>query len=97
MVEKLVEKFNNIPASWLLLYINSTIDIIVNKVMVSNISKSYRPITLHCNAGLQQVEFTANLIGYGRVCYKPKAISNIPSLSRYNRKYRVVFDSKDRN
>ena len=51
-----------------------------------NIRKSPDPITHRCNAGLWRVEYAANLNGYGRVWYDPKAIENIISLSRNNRK-----------
>ena len=85
------EKFSNPPPSWLLLDIKSAVDIIANKYMVPNINRSEITITLHCNAWSRQVEYTANLNGYGRVWYNPKAIANILSLSRATRKYRVVF------
>ena len=49
--------------------------------MVTNIWKLPNPIILHCNTGLRQVEYTANLNGYGRVWYDPKEIVNILSLS----------------
>ena len=65
--------------------------------MVSNIRKLPSPITLYFNAGSRQVEYTANLNGYGRVWYDPKAITNILSLSGATRKYRVVFDSESGN
>ena len=55
------EKFSNLPHRWLILGIESTIDIITNKSMVSNIRKLPSPIILHCNAGSRQVEYTADL------------------------------------
>ena len=88
------DKFSNLHPSCLLLDSKSTIDIIANKAMVSNISKSPSPITLHCNAGSRKLKYTANLNGYGRVWYDPKAIANILSLSHATSKYRVVFDSE---
>ena len=65
--------------------------------MVSKISKSPSPITIHYNAGSRKVEYTANHNGYERVWYNPKAIENIPSLYRATRKYRVVFNSEPGN
>ena len=91
------EKFSNLPPSWLLLNSESTIYIIANKAMVSNIKISSSLITLHCNSGPQQVEYTNELNGYRRVWYDPKAITNILSLYRTTRKYRVVFNSKASN
>ena len=81
----------------MLLNSESTIDIIDNKAMVSNISNSPSPITIHCNAGSRQVEYTAKLNRYGRVWYDPKAITKILSLYHSTRKYRVVFDSEEGN
>ena len=45
--------------------------------MVLNIKRPDIPITLHCNAGPRQVEYNANLNGYMRVWYDPKAIAKI--------------------
>ena len=50
------EKFSNLPPSWLVLDSESTIDIIANKVMVSNIKISSSPINLHYNMASCQVE-----------------------------------------
>ena len=81
----------------MLLDSESTIYIILKKAMVSNIKISERPITLYCNEGSRQVDYTAGLNGYGRVWYDPKAITNIISLSPATSKYRVFFDSEARN
>ena len=91
------KKFSNLPPSWFLLNRESTIDIIANKAMVSNIKILERPISLHCNVGSRQVEYTTNLNRYRRVWYDPKAIANIISLSPATSKYRVFFDSEARN
>ena len=91
------KKFSNLPPSWFLLNRESTIDIIANKAMVSNIKILERPISLHCNVGSRQVEYTTNLNRYRRVWYDPKAIANILSLSRATRRYKVVFDRKAGN
>ena len=81
----------------MLLDSESTVDIIANKAMVSNIKISESPITIRCNAGLRQAEYTANLNGYGRVYYDSRAIANILSLYHSTRKYRVVFDREAGN
>ena len=91
------KKIINLPHIWLLLDSKSTIDIIVNKLMVSNIKKSESLITFHCKSGLQKVEYTADLIRYRRVWYDTKSIKNILSLSYATRRYQVVFDSEDGN
>ena len=54
--------------------------------MVPNIKGLESLININYNTGSRQVEYTANLNGYGRVWYDPKAIENIISLSRNTRK-----------
>ena len=91
------DKFSNLPPIWFLLNSKSTKDIITHKAMVLNIKKLERPISIHCNTGSRQVEYTSDLNGYGRVWYDPKAIEKILSLSRATRKYQVVFDREAGN
>ena len=74
-----------------------SINIISNHAMVTNIRKAPNTVILHYNTGSQQVEYTVELNGYGRVWYEPKAISNILSPFCSTRKYQVVFDIKDGN
>ena len=94
---QMVEKFRYIPNSWLLLNIKSSIEIISNKAMVTNIQRSPNPIILHFNEVLEHLEYTANINDYRRELYEPKAIEKILSLYHATWKYRVVFDSKYRN
>ena len=91
------DKFSNLPPIWFLLNSKSTKDIITHKAMVLNIKKLERPISIHCNTGSRQVEYTSDLNGYGRVWYDPKAVANILSLSCATRKYWVVLDSESGN
>ena len=60
-------KSSNLPPRWLLLGSEITIDIITKKSMVSNIKILEIPITLRCNVGSRQVEYTVDLNGYRRV------------------------------
>ena len=94
---QMVEKFINLPNSWLLLYSELSTDVISNKAMATNIQRSPKPITRNCNSGLWQVEYTTDLNRYGRVWCYPKAISNILSLYHATSKYQAVFISEDRN
>ena len=71
---QMVEKFRYIPNSWLLLNIKSSIEIISNKAMVTNIQRSPNPIILHFNEVLEHLEYTANINDYRRELYEPKAI-----------------------
>ena len=94
---QMIQNFRDILNIWLLLDSESSINIISNSSMVTNIQRSPNTIILHCNTGSRQVECTTDLNGYARVWYDPKEISNIPSLYHSTRKYRVAFDSKEVN
>ena len=62
-LSQVVNKFSNLPVSWMLINSDRTIRFLSNKAMVWNIQKSPNLITLHCNVGLRQVEYTANING----------------------------------
>ena len=94
---QIIQNFRDILNTWLLLDSESSINIISNSSIVTNIQRSPNTIILHCNTGSRQVECTTDLNGYARVWYGYKAIANIPSLSHSTREYRVAFDSIEVN
>ena len=73
-----------VPLTWLLLEIQSTVDLIVNPRMQLNIrrvrSKDF--IHVHCNSRVKVFDRIGNLPGYGTVWYEPTGIANILSMSR---------------
>ena len=85
-----------VPLTWIFLDSQSTVDLISNPKILVNIRKvrGKDAIQVHCNSGVKIVNRVGDLPGYGTVWYKPTWISNIHSISRATKKFRVVFDSK---
>ena len=85
-----------VPVNWLLLDIQSTVDVICNPRIVKNIWKcpGGGSVTIHCNAGTRKVKMVADLKNYGIVWFDQGAIANILSLTRVARQFRVSFESK---
>ena len=88
-----------VPLKWILLDIQSTVDLIVNAKMLVNIGtvQGEDAIGVHCNRGVKIVDRVGGLPGYGTVWYEPTGIANILSMLRATKKFRVVFDSEGGN
>ena len=86
-----------IPAIWMLLDSQSTMDVFCNTEMLTNIHDMKRHLVLHCNAGTTSVTKKVDLKGYWTVWYHPNDIVNILSLINVKKKYRVTFDSNKGN
>jgi len=86
-----------IPASWLLLDNQSTVDVVKNGKLLRNIRTVNHHMCIHCNAGNVWTNQQGDLPGYGVVWYLPKAIANILSLHNVASRYRVVYDSAQGN
>jgi hypothetical protein len=82
---------------WILLDSQSTTDIFNNVYFLSNIHKSGRSLTTHCNAGIRRVTLVGTLRNYGKVWYCKDAIANIISLAKVKERYPVKYDSKQGN
>ena len=65
------EKKRRVPVNWLLLDIQSTVDVVCNSRIVKNIRQyTYREsVTIHCNAGTRKVEMFTDLKNYGTVWF----------------------------
>ena len=88
-----------VPLTWLLLESQSTVDLISSPIMLLNIRKvrSKDAIRVHCNIGVKVVDKVSNLPSYKTVLYEPTGITNILSMSRATKKFRVIFDSEGGN
>ena len=74
-------------------------DLIANPRMLLNIRRvrSKESIHVHCNSRVKVVDRISELPGYGTVWYELTGISNIMSMSRATKKFRVIFESEGGN
>jgi hypothetical protein len=84
----------DIPANWMLLDNQSSIDLFCNAKLLTTIRRSDTRMNVRCNAGQRATNMVRDLPGYGTVWYDPNCIANILSLKRVADKYHVAFDSK---
>ena len=82
-----------IPTSWILLDSQSTVDVISNKKLLTNIRDSKWTLTLYCNVGKAIITQKGDLKGYGSVWYYPQGMANIMSLRNVKKKHKVMYDS----
>jgi len=82
-----------ILVSWILLDSQSTVGILSNKKLLTNIRDSKRTLTLYCNTGKAIIIQMGDLKGYGSVWYYPQGIENIQSLNNVEKKHKVTYDS----
>ena len=81
---------------WILLNSQRTVDLIANANILVNIwtVRDEDAIRVHFNSRVKLVNQACDLPRYGTVWYKATGIENILSMSRMNRRYQIVFDSK---
>ena len=74
----------------------SDVDVVCNEKYVQNITKSKDTMTIHSNSGPMTARHVAHVPGYqNKVWFHKEAISNIFSLAKVRKQYRVTYDSDD--
>jgi hypothetical protein len=86
-----------LKGTWILLDNQSTVDVIQNARLLTNIREVATSMHIHCNAGVATTNWMGDLAGYGPVWYHKDGITNILLLARVKEKYRVTYDSTDGN
>jgi len=86
-----------VSRNWVLLDNQSTVDVFQNKELLTNVRDSGRVLNIHCNAGVALTSLMGYLPGYGEVWLYEGGITNILSLSRVKKRYRVTYDSENGN
>lgn len=84
---------NNFMKTHLLLDSQSTIDLICNSSLVTDIHDIDTPIILNTNAGSMVVKKQATMPDYGLVYFSEEAMANVISLANMSKKYHVQYDS----
>jgi hypothetical protein len=87
------QRNGKLPASWILLDNQSTVNIFSNRKLLKNVRATDRVMSIRCNAGVTRTHMIGNLHGYdGEVWYNPNGIANILSLSDVEKYKQVTYD-----
>ena len=91
---KLHQAYNihDIPNIWIILYNKSTLDVIPNSELLTNIHNDDVSTRIWCNEGVSTTQMVGDLNGYGTVWYDKVGIDNILSYSKVRERYRILFD-----
>eukprot|EP00957_Ditylum_brightwellii_P109597 8359298-Ditylum_brightwellii.AAC.1 len=86
-----------INKEWLLLNSQSTVNIVCNKELLTNIQRADSTLEIFNNAGLSTTDMIGDLPGFKTVWYQPDGIANIRSLSDVQKDHMVTYDSAHGN
>ena len=92
--EEFVLQQDGLPKEWLLLDSCSTVDIVSNIDLLTDVHTVDTPTWVRCNAGRVQLRQQGYLGDYPHpVWYNPKGVANILSLNNVTNHYRVTMDT----
>jgi hypothetical protein len=78
---------------WILLKNGSTVDLICNPNLVTNIHTTTETLEVSMNGRKLFASQKATVPNYGKVWYNPNAVTNIFSLSEMEKKHHITYDS----
>ena len=82
---------------WVLLDNQSIVKVFYNSKLLRNIRKESYFLKMYSTGGVTEINLIGDLPGFGTVWYHPNGIANILSLSKVKKRYRVAYNSLDRN
>jgi hypothetical protein len=89
----------SIDPMWILCDNESTVDIVKNKNMITNIRQTKKPIEITGIGGEPtRVQQEGDLLGYGAVYFHPDVTANILSFNRMTKRFKsVVYNNQDKD
>ena len=82
-----------IDKDWLLLDNQSTVNVVCNPALLTNIRQIKQCMYIYCNAGMTSTNWVGDFEGYGTVWFHATGIANILSLALTKETHRIVYDS----
>ena len=82
-----------IDKDWLLLDNQSTVNVICNPALLTNIRQIKQCMYIYCNAGMTSTNWVGEFEGYGTVWFHATGIANILSLALTKETHRIAYDS----
>jgi hypothetical protein len=88
-----------IDPMWILCDSESTVDIYKNRSMLTDISKTKKPITIKgIDGNVVVVSEEGTLLGYGRVYYHPQVTANVLSFFNIAKQFKsVTYNNRERD
>ena len=88
---------HNVPATWILLDNQATVDVFGNAALLHNIHDTANPLYIRGITGVQVITKQGNLPGHGLVWYDPHVSVNILSMAKLKQHHHITYDSDKEN